>query len=193
MPVRHHLSTGTANRRPPHAPFVCANGYHRRPYPATQTTGSAQKPRTASPMAPTAGTKTCGTACSPQPQPQPSFHQPPHLLRATHRHPPGLPWRALRGGPSGRCVDQSHGHRRITPAPPQPAPTPRQGQLERGGPLDPFRPLPPPPWPPSPGPTAPRPLRSDPGAGSVGRDANRGGSRLPPAHLLPVQHHFWSA
>ena len=34
-------STGTANRQPPHAPSACASGYHRRPYPAPQTTGSA--------------------------------------------------------------------------------------------------------------------------------------------------------
>ena len=38
---RHRPSTGTANRHPAHAPSACANGYHRRPYPATQTTGSA--------------------------------------------------------------------------------------------------------------------------------------------------------
>ena len=41
VPPRHRPSTGTANRQPPHAPSACASGYHRRPCPATQTTGSA--------------------------------------------------------------------------------------------------------------------------------------------------------
>ena len=41
MPPRHRPFTGTANRQPPRAPSACCNGYHRRPYPATQTTGSA--------------------------------------------------------------------------------------------------------------------------------------------------------
>ena len=41
LPQRHHSSTGTAERRPPRAPSLYANGYHRRPSPATQTTGSA--------------------------------------------------------------------------------------------------------------------------------------------------------
>ena len=41
MPQRHHPYTVTADRRPPRAPSVYANSYHRRPCPATQTTGSA--------------------------------------------------------------------------------------------------------------------------------------------------------
>ena len=41
IPPRHRPSTGTANRQPPHAPSACASGYHRQPYPATKTTGSA--------------------------------------------------------------------------------------------------------------------------------------------------------
>ena len=28
---RHHSSTGTANRQPPHVPSACASGYHRQP------------------------------------------------------------------------------------------------------------------------------------------------------------------
>ena len=53
---RHRPSTGTTSRQPPHAPSAYASGYHRRPYPATRTTGSAWEPHTASPTAPTAGT-----------------------------------------------------------------------------------------------------------------------------------------
>ena len=40
-PPRYRPSTGTANRQLPHAPSAYASGYHRRPYPAIQTTGSA--------------------------------------------------------------------------------------------------------------------------------------------------------
>ena len=119
--------------------------------------------------------------------------QPAQLLRATHRHPPGLPWRVLRGSPGRPCVDHCHGHGRRTPAPPQPATTPQRGRLQRGGPPHPSHPVPAPPWPPPLGPIAPDSLRSSPGAGKVGRDGTRGGGRLHPAHLLPVQHRFWPA
>ena len=67
MPPRHNPSTGTTNRQPPHVPSAYASGYHRRPCPATQTTGSAWEPRTASPTAPTAGTSTPTTASGPRP------------------------------------------------------------------------------------------------------------------------------
>ena len=71
IPPRHRPSIGTTSRQPPHAPYAYASGYHRRPYPATQTTGSAWGPRTASPTAPTAGTSTPTTASGPRPQPHP--------------------------------------------------------------------------------------------------------------------------
>ena len=34
-PPHHRPTTGTADRQPPRAPSLCANGYHRRPFPAT--------------------------------------------------------------------------------------------------------------------------------------------------------------
>ena len=68
---RHRPSTGTTNRKPPQAPSAHASGYHRRPCPATQTTGSAWEPRTASATAPTAGSSTPTIARSPRPQPHP--------------------------------------------------------------------------------------------------------------------------
>ena len=86
-PPRHHPSTGTANRQPLHAPSVYANGCHRRPCPATGTTGSARGLHTASSTAFTAGSSTPTTARSPQPQPPSPPRQPPKLLRASHRHP----------------------------------------------------------------------------------------------------------
>ena len=161
-PPRHRPSTGTTNRQPPHAPSAYASGYHRRPCPATQTTGSACKPRTASPTAPTAGSSTPTTARGPRPQPHPPSRQPPQVLRATHRHPPGPPGRVLRGGRGGQSMDHSRGHGQHTPAPPQPTPTPQRGRLERGGPPRPPRPIPPPlrrtpPRPTFPGPPKPQP------------------------------------
>ena len=71
VPPRHHRSRGTANPRPRLAHSVYANGYHRRCCPATQTTGSAYGPHTASTTAPTARTSTPTTSRSPQPQPCP--------------------------------------------------------------------------------------------------------------------------
>ena len=127
VPARHRPPTGTANHQPLHAPSACASGYHRRPYPATQTTGSASEPHTASPTAPTAGTSAPITACGLRPQPHPPPRQPPQLLRATHRRPPKPAGRVLRGGRGGPRVDHSHGHRQHTPAPPQPAPAPQRG------------------------------------------------------------------
>ena len=44
IPPRHRPSTGTTNHQPPHVPSAYASGYHRRPCPATQTTGSAWEP-----------------------------------------------------------------------------------------------------------------------------------------------------
>ena len=126
IPPRHRPSTGTTSRQPPHAPSAYASGYHRRPCPATQTTGSAWEPRTASTTAPTAGTSTPTTASGPRPQP----------------HPP--PGRVLRGGRGGPRMDHSRGHGQRTPAPPQPTLTPQRGRLERGGPPCPPRPIPPP-------------------------------------------------
>ena len=70
---RHRQSTGTTNRQPPHAPSAYASGYHRRPCPATQTTGSAWEQRSASFTAPTAGTPTPTTARGPRPE----LHPPP--------------------------------------------------------------------------------------------------------------------
>ena len=37
----HRPSTGTTSLQPPHVPPAYASGYHTRPYPATQTAGSA--------------------------------------------------------------------------------------------------------------------------------------------------------
>ena len=68
---RRRPSTGTTNHQPPHVPSAFASGYHRQPCPATQTTGSAWEPRTASPAAPTAGTSTPATASGLRPQPHP--------------------------------------------------------------------------------------------------------------------------
>ena len=82
IPPRHRLSTGTTDRQSPHVPSAYASGYHRRPCPTTQTTGSAWEPHTASPTAPTAGTSTPTDASGPRPQPQlpsashPSFFGP---------------------------------------------------------------------------------------------------------------------
>ena len=91
IPPRHRPSTGTTNRQPPHVPSAYASGYHRRPCPATQTSGSASEPRTASPTAPTAGTSTPTTASGPPPQPQPS----PPATPASSGHSPtpsGTTW-----------------------------------------------------------------------------------------------------
>ena len=76
IPPRRRPSTGTTNRQPPHVPSAYASGYHRQPCPATQTTGSAWEPRTASPTALTAGTSTPTTASRlrPQPPPPPASH-----------------------------------------------------------------------------------------------------------------------
>ena len=145
IPPRHRPSTGTTSRQPPHAPSAYASGYHRRPYPATQTTGSAWGPRTASPTAPTAGLSTPSTASGPQPQPHPPPRQPPRLLRDIHGHPPGQPGRVLRGGSGGPRMDHSCGPGQRSPAPPQPTLAPQRGRLERGGPPRPPRPIPPPP------------------------------------------------
>ena len=71
IPPRRRPSTGTTNHQPPHVPSAFASGYHRQPCPATQTTGSAWEPRTASPTAPTAGTSTPANANGPRPQPHP--------------------------------------------------------------------------------------------------------------------------
>ena len=101
MPPHHRLSIGTANHQPPCAPSVYANGYHRGPYPATRTTGSAWEPHTASPTAPTARTSTPTTARGPQLQTHPPPRQQRPLLRATQRRPLGPPGRLLRGGRSG--------------------------------------------------------------------------------------------
>ena len=180
-------STGTTNHQPPHVPSAFAGGYHRQPCPATQTTGSAWEPRTASPAAPTAGTSTPATASGPRPQPHPPPRQPPQLLRVPHRHPPGPPGRVLRGGRGGPRMDHSRGHGQHTPAPPQPTPTPQWRRLERGGPPHPPRPIPPPPRPTPPRPTTPGPPSSSPDAGSVDRHGTRGDSSLPPNHLPPVQ------
>ena len=46
--------------------------------------------------------------------------QPPQLLQTTHRHPPGPPWRVLRGGRGGSRMDHSRGHGQHTPAPHSP-------------------------------------------------------------------------
>ena len=77
IPPRRRPSTGTTNHQPPHVPPAFASGYHRQPCPATQTTGSALEPRTASPTAPTAGTSTPTTANGPRPQPHPPPPAPP--------------------------------------------------------------------------------------------------------------------
>ena len=100
IPPRRRPFTGTTNRQPPHVPSAYASGYHRRPCPATQTTGSAWEPRTASPTAPTAGTSTPTTASGPQPQPYP----PPPASPASSGHSPtpsgttweGTTWRTRR-------------------------------------------------------------------------------------------------
>ena len=89
LPPRHRPSTGTTNRQLPHAPSAYASGYHRRPCPAMQTTGSAWEPHTASPTAPTAGTSNSTTARGPRPQPQP----PPPATQASSGHSP-TPFRA---------------------------------------------------------------------------------------------------
>ena len=100
IPPRHRPSTGTTNRQPPHVPSAFASGYHRQPCPATQTTGSAWEPRTASPTAPTAGTSTPTTASGPRPQP----HPPPQATPASSGSSPtpsgttweGTTWRTRR-------------------------------------------------------------------------------------------------
>ena len=91
IPPRHRPSTGTTNRQPPHVPSAFARGYHRRPCPATQTTGSAWEPRTTSPTAPTAGTSTPTSASGLRPQP----HPPPPATPASSDHSPtpsGTTW-----------------------------------------------------------------------------------------------------
>ena len=72
IPPRRRPSTGTTNHQPPHVPSALAGGYHRQPCPATQTTGSAWEPRTASPAAATAGTSTPATMSGPRPQRHPT-------------------------------------------------------------------------------------------------------------------------
>ena len=86
IPPRRRPSTGTTNRQPAHVPSAFASGYHRQPCPATQTTGSAWEPRTASPTAPTAGTSTPTTASGPRPQP----HPPPRATPASSGSSPTL-------------------------------------------------------------------------------------------------------
>ena len=100
IPPRRRPSTGTTNRQPPHVHSAFASGYHRQPCPATQTTGSAWEPRTASGTAPTAGTSTPTTASGPQPQP----HPPPPATPASSGSSPtpsgttweGTTWRTRR-------------------------------------------------------------------------------------------------
>ena len=100
IPPRRRPSTGTTNHQPPHVPSAFAGGYHRQPCPATQTTGSAWEPRTASPAAPTAGTSTPATASGPRPQP----HPPPPATPASSGSSPtpsgttweGTTWRTRR-------------------------------------------------------------------------------------------------
>ena len=100
IPPRRRPSTGTTNHQPPHVPSAFASGYHRQPCPATQTTGSAWEPRTASPTAPTAGTSTPATANGPRPQP----HPPPPATPASSGSSPtpsgtnweGTTWRTRR-------------------------------------------------------------------------------------------------
>ena len=100
IPPRRRPSTGTTNHQPPHVPSAFASGYHRQPCPATQTTGSAWEPRTASPAAPTAGTSTPATASGPRPQP----HPPPPATPASSGSSPtpsgttweGTTWRTRR-------------------------------------------------------------------------------------------------
>ena len=94
IPPHHRPSTGTANRRPPRALSVCANGYHRRPYPATQTTGSAEEPHTASPLRPLRGPqpRPPHAACSLSPTPTPP------ATRASSGHSPtpsGTTWEGI--------------------------------------------------------------------------------------------------
>ena len=76
IPPRHRPSTGTTSRQPPHAPSAYASGYHRRPYPATRTTGPAWGARTVSPTAPTTGTSTPTTASGPPATQAASGHSP---------------------------------------------------------------------------------------------------------------------
>ena len=132
-PARHCLSTGTANRQPARAPSAYASGYHKRPYPATQTTGSAWEPPTASPTAATARTRTHHHARPAAPAAPPP-RQPPQLLQATHRRPQGPPGGVLRGGRGGPRMDHSHGHGQHSPAPQQPTPTPQRGRLDVAAP-----------------------------------------------------------
>ena len=100
IPPRNRPSTGTTSRQPPHAPSAYASGYHRRPCPATETTGSSWEPRTASPTAPTAGTSTPTTARGPRPQPQPPLPATPaslgHSPTASRSTWEGTTWRTRR-------------------------------------------------------------------------------------------------
>ena len=105
IPPRHRPSTGTTDRQPPQYPSAYASGYHRRPCPATQTTGSAWEPRTASPTAPTADTSTPYTASGPRPQPHPP---PPPATPASLGHSPtpsGTTWE----GTTWRTRGTKHG------------------------------------------------------------------------------------
>ena len=65
------------------------------------------------------------TVC-PQVLPTATPRQPPQLLRANHRRPPGPPGRVLRGAGSGPCVDHSYGHWH-TPLPPDRPPLRHSG------------------------------------------------------------------
>ena len=140
---RHSPSTGTTSRQPPHAPSAYASGYHRRPCPATQTTGSAWEPRTASPTAPTPGTSTPTTASGPRPQPHPPAGHPSFFGALTD---------TLRDHLGGYYVADAADHAwTIAMAtgsaplpPPQPTLTPQLKRLECGDPPRPPRPLPPP-------------------------------------------------
>ena len=93
-----------AFRQPPHVPSAYTSCYHRRPCPATQTTGSAWEPRTASPTAPTAGTSTPTTASGQQPQP----HPPPPATPASSGHSP-TPSGTTREGTTWRTRRTTHG------------------------------------------------------------------------------------
>ena len=94
IPSRHRPSTGTTSRQPPHAPPAYASGYHRRPYPAIRTTGSAWGPLIASPTAPTAGTSTPTPVSGPRPQPHPP---PPPATPASSGHSPTPSWTTWEG------------------------------------------------------------------------------------------------
>ena len=137
--VRSQVPPTTSHRVPPLcAPTATTNGPTLQPrllgLPRSRTPPYPLPPLRGPQPPPPRATRSPGRAPP---------RQPTQLLGATHRHPPGPRGRALRGGRRGPCVDHCHGHGRRTGAPPQPAPTPQRGRLERGGPPHPSRPLPP--------------------------------------------------